>query len=43
MMEAHDNADYLARAFAEKVESMIVDSQDGANRIQDRHWYKGGQ
>jgi hypothetical protein len=31
------------RAFAEKVESMIVDSQDGANRIQDRHWYKGGQ
>ena len=30
-----------ARAFAEKVESMIVDSHDGANRIQDRHWYKG--
>jgi DHA2 family multidrug resistance protein len=33
----------LARAFDEKVESTIVDSHDGANRIQDPHWYKGGQ
>jgi hypothetical protein len=31
------------RAFDEKVESLIVDSQDGANRIQDPHWCKGGQ
>ena len=30
-----------ARAFDEKVESMIVDSHDGANRIQDPHWNKG--
>src|SRR5215467_5340401 len=28
------------RAFDEKVESLIVDSHDGANRIQDAHWYK---
>src|SRR5258708_5457033 len=33
----------LARAFDEKVESLIVDSHDGANRIQDPHWCKGGQ
>src|SRR5882762_4808785 len=32
-----------ARAFDEKVESLIVDSHDGANRIQDPHWCKGGQ
>src|SRR6516165_10176974 len=31
----------MARAFDEKVESMIVDSHDGANRIQDPHWDKG--
>jgi len=31
----------FARAFDEKVESMIVDSHDGANRIQDPHWNKG--
>src|SRR5712671_3974404 len=31
------------RAFYEKVESLIVDSHDGANRIQDPHWCKGGQ
>jgi len=31
------------RAFDEKVESLIVDSHDGANRIQDPHWCKGGQ
>jgi hypothetical protein len=31
----------LVRAFGEKVESMIVDSHDGANRIQDPHWCKG--
>src|SRR6266852_2421051 len=30
-----------SRAFDEKVESMIVDSHDGANRIQDPHWNKG--
>src|SRR5258707_15604069 len=30
-----------ARAFDEKVESLIVDSHDGANRIQDPHWNKG--
>src|SRR5712664_3705455 len=31
-----------SRAFDEKVESMmIVDSHDGANRIQDPHWDKG--
>src|SRR6266849_9710579 len=29
------------RAFDEKVESMIGDSHDGANRIQDPHWDKG--
>src|SRR5258708_31943201 len=29
------------RAFDEKVESLIVDSHDGANRIQDPHWNKG--
>ena len=29
------------RAFDEKVESTIVDSHDGANRIQDPHWDKG--
>jgi hypothetical protein len=33
----------LPRAFDEKVESLIVDSHDGANRIQDPHWCKGGQ
>jgi len=33
----------LTRAFDEKVESLIVDSHDGANRIQDPHWCKGGQ
>jgi len=33
----------VARAFDEKVESLIVDSHDGANRIQDPHWCKGGQ
>src|SRR6266446_9419049 len=27
-----------ARAFDEKVESLIGDSHDGANRIQDPHW-----
>jgi hypothetical protein len=32
-----------ARAFDEKVESLIVDSHDSANRIQDPHWCKGGQ
>jgi hypothetical protein len=32
-----------ARAFDEKVESLIMDSHDGANRIQDPHWCKGGQ
>jgi hypothetical protein len=32
-----------ARAFDEKVESLILDSHDGANRIQDPHWCKGGQ
>jgi hypothetical protein len=32
-----------ARAFDEKVESLIVDSHDGANRIQDPDWCKGGQ
>ena len=32
-----------ARAFDEKVESLIVASHDGANRIQDPHWCKGGQ
>ena len=32
-----------ARAFDEKAESLIVDSHDGANRIQDPHWCKGGQ
>jgi hypothetical protein len=32
-----------ARAFDEKVESLIVDSHEGANRIQDPHWCKGGQ
>jgi len=31
------------RAFDEKVESLIGDSHDGANRIQDPHWCKGGQ
>src|SRR5258708_29334339 len=31
----------LPRAFDEKVESLIVDSHDGANRIQDPHWNKG--
>src|SRR5260370_624830 len=30
-----------ARAFDGKVESMMVDSQDGANQIQHRHWDKG--
>jgi hypothetical protein len=30
-----------ARAFDEKVESMMGDSHDGANRIQDPHWNKG--
>src|SRR5260370_16292248 len=30
-----------ARAFDEKVESLIADSHDGANRIQDPHWNKG--
>src|SRR5258708_22722394 len=30
-----------ARAFDEKVESLIVDSHHGANRIQDPHWRKG--
>src|SRR5260370_38887035 len=29
------------RAFDGKVESMMVDSQDGANQIQHRHWDKG--
>jgi len=33
----------MARAFDEKVESLIVNSHDGANRIQDSHWCKGGQ
>jgi hypothetical protein len=33
----------LSRAFDEKVESLIMDSHDGANRIQDPHWCKGGQ
>ena len=32
-----------SRAFDEKVESLIVDSHDGANRIQDPYWCKGGQ
>jgi hypothetical protein len=32
-----------ARAFDEKVESLIMDSHDGANRIQDPHWCKGDQ
>jgi hypothetical protein len=32
-----------SRAFDEKVESLIVDSHEGANRIQDPHWCKGGQ
>src|SRR5713101_9749813 len=31
----------IARAFDGKVESMMVDSQDGANQIQHRHWDKG--
>src|SRR5260370_3301487 len=31
----------LPRAFDGKVESMMVDSQDGANQIQHRHWDKG--
>src|SRR5258707_15689167 len=30
-----------ARAFDEEVESLIVDSHDGANRIQDPHWNNG--
>src|SRR5258708_39328144 len=30
-----------ARAFDGKVESMMVDSQAGANQIQHRHWDKG--
>src|SRR5258708_13053879 len=29
------------RACDEKVESVMGDSQDGANRIQDPHWSKG--
>ena len=29
------------RAFDEKVESLIVDSHDGTNRIPDPHWCKG--
>ena len=33
----------VPRAFDEKVESLIVDSHEGANRIQDPHWCKGGQ
>jgi len=28
------------RAFDEKVESMMVDSQDGANQIQGPHWHR---
>ena len=35
--------DEPARAFDEKVESMMVDSQDGANQIQHPHWGNGGQ
>src|SRR5258706_10014863 len=31
----------VPRAFDEKVESMMGDSHDGANRIQDPHWNKG--
>jgi hypothetical protein len=32
-----------ARAFDEKVESVMADSHEGANQIQDPHWNKGGQ
>jgi hypothetical protein len=39
----HVLADRAPRAFDEKVESLIVDSHDGANRIQDPHWCKGGR
>src|SRR5258708_8451111 len=41
--EATGNAMYAMapRASDEKVESMMGDSHDGANRIQDAHWYKG--
>jgi hypothetical protein len=35
------NAWAVTRAFDEKVESMMGDSHDGANRIEDSHWYKG--
>jgi hypothetical protein len=38
---AESGAPGMARAFDEKVESMIVDSHDGTNRIQGPHWYKG--
>jgi hypothetical protein len=31
------------RAFDEKVESTMDDSQDGANQIQRPHWGCGGQ
>src|SRR5258705_12693766 len=30
-----------SRAFDEKIESMMGDSHNGANRIQDPHWNKG--
>jgi hypothetical protein len=33
--------DRFARAFDEKVESVMEDSHDGANGIQDPHWNKG--
>jgi hypothetical protein len=35
--------DLGARAFDEKVESVMGDSHEGANQIQDPHWNKGGQ
>jgi hypothetical protein len=35
--------DGSARAFDEKVESEMGDSQEGANQIRDPHWNKGGQ
>src|SRR5258708_86026 len=39
--EGHIMDRRIPRAFDGKVESMMVDSQDGANQIQHRHWDKG--
>jgi hypothetical protein len=41
LQKANISAEAAPRAFDEKVESLIVDSHDGANRIQDPHWNKG--